>query len=280
MDCARDAVIRNVRRARLREVRRTYFAMHPTVDFDFFELPLYTVLVMLGVGLGLAVTYIFLRMRSRRAASPSNFLNGALVVFIAGWVGARAYHVAAHWDYYAARPDEIAQIGLGGLAMRGALILGFVAVIFFARWRGLKLARILDAAALGLSLGQAIGWAGALAQGANYGVVSDSPIAIDLPDIYGLVAPRFPAQHAEIILFAVLFVSLLIFASSQPRAGMLFVVYLIIASAANLALGFVRGDETLLIGAMRLDQWVDGGFLGLAPLFYLFVHRRKVGVIQ
>lgn len=255
--------------------------MHPTVDFDFFELPLYSVLVMLGAGLGLVAAYLFLRMRSRRAAAPSNFLNGALVVFIAGWVGARAYHVATHWDYYAARPDEVAQVGLGGMAMRGALITGFIALIFYVRWRGLKLARVLDATALGLSLGQAIGWVGALVQGANYGVVSDSPIAIDLPDLYGLIAPRFPVQHAEIILFAVLFIGLLIFASSQPKAGMLFVVYWIVASAANFALGFVRGDETLFISALRIDQWFDVGFLGLALLFYLSIRReRKVGMIQ
>jgi len=255
--------------------------MHPTVDFDFFELPLYTVLVMLGAGLGLTAAYIFLRMRSRRAASPSSFLNGALVVFIASCIGARVYHVATHWDYYAARPDEIAQVGLGGMAMRGALIAGFIALIFYARWRGLKLARLLDATAIGLSLGQVIGWAGALVQGANYGVVSDSQIAIDLPDLYGLIAPRFPAQHVEIILFMVLFVGLLIFASSQPRAGMLLVVYLIVASAANFALGFVRGDEMLLIGALWIDQWFDVGFFGLALLFYLSIRReRKVGMIQ
>ena len=255
--------------------------MHPTVDFDFFELPLYTVLVMLGAGLGLAVAYLFLRMRSRRAASPSNFLNGALVVFIASCIGARAYHVATHWDYYAARPDEIAQVGLGGMAMRGALITGFIALILYARWRGLKLARLLDATALGLSLGQAIGWIGALVQGANYGVVSDSPIVIDLPDVYGLIAPRFPVQYAEIILFTVLFVGLLIFASSQPKAGMLFVVYLIGTSAANFALGFVRGDETLIINSLRIDQWVDAGMLGLALLFYLSICREgKGGMIQ
>lgn len=255
--------------------------MHPIVDFDFFELPLYTVLVMLGAGLGLATAYLFWRAYARRAAAPATFLNGALVVFLGGVVGARAYHVATHWDYYAARPAEIAQIDLGGLALRGALILGFIALLVFARWRHLRIFRLLDAAALGLALGQAIGWAGALAQGANYGVVSDSPLAIDLPDIYGLLAPRLPVQPAEIILFALLFIGLLILAASQPHAGMLFVVYLAVAATANLALGFARGDETLFIGALRIDQWIDLGFLGLALLFYLLIQReRKVETIS
>jgi phosphatidylglycerol:prolipoprotein diacylglycerol transferase len=255
--------------------------MHPTLDLDFFEIPVYTALVMLGALAGLAAAWFYLRVRLRRAAAIINFFDGALIVFAAGWIGARAYHVATQWDYYAARPDEIAQIGLGGMAMRGALITGLIALALYARWRKLTFAKLADACALGLALGQAIGWAGALAQGANYGVVSDSPITMDLPDLYGLVAPRFPLQHAEIILFAALFVGLGLLAYSKPRAGWLFGVYLLIASVANLALGFQRGDETVRLAGLWLDQWVDAAGIGIALLFWWWTQRGgKVGINQ
>jgi len=231
--------------------------VRPTIDLYFFELSVYSALVMLGVVGGLSAAYFFLRVRSRRAASLPRFLDGALVVGAAGWLGARAYHVATHWDYYAARPEEIAQVGLGGLALRGAVIAGFIALAVYARARRLRLARLADAAAVGLCVGQAIGWAGALAQGANYGVVSDSRLALDLPDLYGLIEPRFPLQHAEIGLFVSLLVGLLWIAIRQPRAGTLFLVYLLIASAAHFALGFQRGDETLFVGNWRIDQVID-----------------------
>lgn len=238
--------------------------MHPTLDLIFFDLPVYTALVMLGAASGLCATFAFLRAHYARAARLSEFLDGALIVFAASWIGARAYHVALNWDYYATRQNEIAQIGLGGLAMRGALIAGFLALAVYARGRGLRFSRIADATTLGLCLGQAMGWGGALAWGANYGVISDSPIAVDLPDAYGLFAPRFPLQAAEIGLFACLFVGLLILAFRKPSAGSLFLLYVLLTSAAQFALGFQRGDETLFVGALRFDQVVDAALVLLA----------------
>jgi len=254
--------------------------MHPTIDLDFIEIPVYTALVTLGALVGMLTTWTCLQIRFRRAATARLFWDGALVALIAGWVGARAYHAATHWDYYSARPDEIAQIGLGGLAMRGALLAGVVAVLLYTRWRGIAFARLADAIALGLAVGQAIGWAGALVQGANYGIENDWLIAMDLPDLYGLVAPRFPLQLAEITLFAALFIGLVIFAFSKPRAGALAATYLVVSSAANLALGFQRGDETLWLAGLRLDQWFDAGAIAVALVFWLWIRRGGNGGIN
>jgi len=238
--------------------------MTQTLDLIFFDLPTYTALVMLGAVVGASVAYLYLRKRARRAVTLTIFLDGALIVFAVSWIGARAYHVALNWDYYAARPDEIAQIGLGGLALRGAFIAGFLALVIYAHARGLRFAKLADASALGLAIGQALGWIGALARGANYGVVSDSQIALELPDLYGLIAPRFPLQHFEIGLFAGLFVGLIVLALRKPRAGTLCLAYLLVASAANFALGFWRGDETVFVGALCVDQVVDLIFGALA----------------
>ncbi len=249
------------------------------VDFKFFELPTYTAVVLSGIFTGLLTTFLFLRIHSRRAALLPYFLTGACVTLIAGWLGARAYHVATHWDYYGMRPDEIAQMGRGGLAMRGALVVGAIMLALYVRVRGGRFTRLADAAAMGLSIGQAIGWAGALAHGANYGITSDSQIAIDLPDIYGLYAPRFPLQHAEIILFAGLFIILSIVATRRPHSGTLLVLYLLIASSANFLLGFQRGDEAMVVGGLRIDQWCDGVLIGLALMFWWLVQREgKVGI--
>ncbi len=235
--------------------------MHPTIDLDWFEIPVYTAWVGLGAAAGLLAAYLFLRTRSLRASAPQVFLDAALLTFVAGWVGARAYHVAAHWDYYAARPEEIAQVGLGGYGIRGAFILGLAALVIYSAVRKISFWYFADAAAIGLAIGQAIGWVGALVQGANYGVVSDSQIAVDLPDVYGLVQPRFPVQSVESVFFALLFIGLLYVAAQRPRSGVLFVVYLGLASAANFLLGFQRGDDTAFVGPLRIDQVVDVVFI-------------------
>ena len=235
--------------------------MHPTIDLDFFEIPVYTAMIALGAAAGLLAAYLFLRTRSRRASALPVFLDSAAITFAAGWVGARAYHVATHWDYYVARPEEIVQPGLGGLGMRGALILALIALMFYSIARKISFWYFADAAAIGLAIGQALGWVGALAQGADYGVVSDSQIAMDLPDVYSLIQPRFPLQHVEIALFAVLFVGLVIAAVQRPYAGALFGAYWFFASLANFALGFQRGDDTAYLGALRIDQVVDAAFV-------------------
>jgi phosphatidylglycerol:prolipoprotein diacylglycerol transferase len=235
--------------------------MNPIIDLDWFEISEYTAIVALGAAAGLLAAYLFLRTRSLRASAPNVFLDAALLTFVMGWAGARAYHVATHWDYYAARPEEIAQVGLGGFGIRGAFIFGLAALLIYARLRKISFWYFADAAAIGLTIGQAIGWVGALVQGANYGAVSDSQIAMDLPDVYGLVQPRFPVQSAESVFFALLFIGLLYVATQRPRSGELFIAYLGLASAANFALGFQRGDDTVFVGQLRIDQVIDAVFI-------------------
>jgi phosphatidylglycerol:prolipoprotein diacylglycerol transferase len=247
--------------------------MHSTVDLYFTEIPLYTAWMMLGVIVGIMVAYAFLRTRSRRASAPTITLDVVLVVVVVGWLGARLYHVATNWEYYAARPEEILQPGLGGLAIRGAFVMAFVALAIYALARRISFWHFADATALGLALGQALGWVGALQGGANYGIVSDSQIAIDLPDLYGLIQPRFPIQHIEIAFFALLFVTLLIAAFQYPQKGNLIITYVVLASTAQFALGFARGDATAYLGILRTDQVVDL-FLAAFGLGLAFLHAR------
>src|SRR5512136_1076202 len=142
--------------------------MPQTLDLILFDLPTYTAFVLLGAVMGLTVAYLYLRKCTRHAIQPSIFLDGALIVLASGWVGARVYHIALNWDYYAARPDQILPIETldistlpGGLAMRGAFIVGFFALAIYAWARHLRFAKWADASALALALGQAIGWVGA-----------------------------------------------------------------------------------------------------------------------
>ena len=235
--------------------------MHTQIDLIFFELDTYTAFSVLGVILGCLVTWLYLQAHSRRASALGTWLDGAMIVFVFGWLGARLYHVTTNWDYFAARPEEILQPGLGGLGMRGAFIVGGIALAIYTTVKKIAFWHFADAAGLGLALGQAMGWVGALQWGANYGVVSDSQIAVDLPDLYGLIQPRFPVQHIEVAFFVLLFAALLIMTFQSPPKGTVFVAYLIVNSLAQFALGFARGDATAHIGILRVDQVVDLGFM-------------------
>ena len=251
--------------------------MSPSIDLGFKEISLYTALIILGAVIGLATAFLFLRTYSRRIYSLELFLDAALVVFATGWIGARVYHVALNWEYYSTRSEEILNWEAGGLAIRGAFLAAVVALGIFAWARRISFWRLADAAGLGLAIGQAIGWVGANAAGANYGAVSDSLIAMELPNLYGIVEPRVPLQYAEMGLFALLFAGLLGLAFRRARTGVVFLAYGLIASTANLLLGFFRGDESLYIGALRVDQVFDAGFLVCALTVWILLPRASVG---
>lgn len=251
--------------------------MHPTIDLGFKEISLYTALVILGAVIGLVSAFLFLRTYSRRVYSLELFLDAALVTFAAGWIGARAYHVLLSWDYYSTRSDQILSWEAGGLGMRGALIAGSMALAIFARVRRVSFWRLADAAGLGLAIGQALGWVGAFVEGANYGAVNDSAIAMELPNLYGIVEPRVPVQYAEIALFVLLFVGLFGWSLQRPRIGVLFVVYLGAAALGNFALGFFRGDESVYLGGLRVDQVFDAAFVAAALVGWRLLPRAGVG---
>lgn len=230
------------------------FAARPDSNIpDDFSV--YSLFILLGAVVGLVVAILYAQRTNLRATI---LLDTTLIVIIFGGIGARAYHVLTHWDYYQQNTDDILNFAQGGLGLRGALILGLVVLVFFALiWRA-PFWQLADAGALGLALAQSIGWNGARLVGANYGAVSDSIFAQDLADVYGIVRPIVPVQLFAMIFFFLLFLALAWMAwRNHPRAGTLFLTYLITASLGGWVLGAWRADETLMWNGWRIDQWID-----------------------
>ena len=231
----------------------TYAARPDSIIPD--DLPVYSLFILLAAVIGLLAACIY----ARSTALPlSTLLDAALVVVICGSAGARIYHVLTHWDYYQQNTGDILNFAQGGLGLSGGVILGLAALALWALVRRVSFWPLADAGALGLALAQSIGWNAARLVGANYGVVSDAGFAQDLPDVYGIVAPRVPVQGFAMIFFFMLFLTLVWIAwRIRPRAGIVFLVYLIVAALGGLVLGTLRGDETLIWNGWRVDQWVD-----------------------
>lgn len=236
------------------------FAEQPNSDIPS-DFPLYSLVLLLAAIVGLANAYWYAR---RAGLAADVILDAALVVVIAGGVGARAYHVWMRWDYYSQNGDDITNLAQGGMGLRGGLALGVAALFVYALVRRVDFWKLADAGALGLCVAQSIGWYGAYLTAVNYGIVSDASIAQDLPDLYGIIQPRIPVQLIASIFFAVLWFALLVLARrTRMAAGWLALTYLIVASLAGFILGYVRGDETMFWGALRADQWVDLALLTL-----------------
>lgn len=229
------------------------------------DFSIYSLVILAAAGAGLGAAYLCTRGTGIKLAL---LLDATLIVVVLGAIGARAYHIAAHWDYYSQNTDNIANLGQGGMGFIGALVFGVIALLVFAWIRRVSFWELADVGAVGLALAMSIGWYGAYIVGANYGVVSDAAlvlpggslvsIAQDLPDVYGIVEPRLPVQLFAVLFFFVLLTVLAWMSRRwQVGQGIVFLSFLIVSSLGGFALGFMRADETFIWNGWRIDQWMD-----------------------
>jgi phosphatidylglycerol:prolipoprotein diacylglycerol transferase len=238
-----------------------------------FILYSYTVALVAGITLGTRLAYLRARDYLSRAQdelfAPAIVLDAGFWALLGGIVGARLAYVAANWAYYVDHLGAAADLSEGGLNWHGALIGGTAAV---AVWVAVKrrsdpsvpsLRVLLDLAAPGLAWGGALGWLGALLTGSAYGAKASGIgpswtwSTARLPDIYGVVAPRFVTQPAMIVLCLLL--GALLWTTRkrlERRQGLAFALYLGLYAAADLGVWSLRGDGTWRWG-LWLWQWVD-----------------------
>lgn len=257
------------------------------------DFSIYSLVILAAAAAGLCAAYLFSRGTEVNLAL---LLDATLVAVIFGAIGARAYHVITHWDYYSQNTDDITNLGQGGMGFIGALAFGVVALVVFAGIRRVSFWQLADVGAVGLALAQSIGWYGAHIVGANYGAVSDAALILpvgppggtvvslaqDLPDVYGIVAPRVPVQLVAVLFFFVLFVALAWMSRRRAGRGVVFLSFVIVSSLGGFALGFLRADETLVWNGWRIDQWMDLilagiGLVALGARSYILSTSLRLG---
>jgi len=165
----------------------------PLPDGNSFPIYWYGILIVAGA---LAGAYLASREAKRRGIDPDHVWNALLIALILGVIGARLYHVISSprgtnigFDYYLANPIEILNFRQGGLGIYGAVAGGILAVYLYARYTKLQFASLLDLAAPGLAIGQAIGRWGNFFNQELYGFPTDLPWGIPIDAAHRL--PNF-----------------------------------------------------------------------------------------
>jgi len=235
--------------------------------FELFGVNLYAYSVLLALGIvgGAALAYRGLR---RLGHPPSLVLDAVMWTLFAGLLGGRAWYVAVNWPYFATKPVEIVRAWEGGLGFPGAFLGGLVALVLQARVQRVSFWALADAFAPGLALGGTLGWLGALLHGSAYGIVYEGPLNYDLPDLFGLVNPRFPTQGIAVV-WCLLILAVVWLQQRRPApAGTRFLLYVLLYSMGMFGLEFMRGDETIFIGTWRLAQifYLGGIVVSLAAI--------------
>jgi phosphatidylglycerol:prolipoprotein diacylglycerol transferase len=193
-----------------------------------------------------------------------------------GLVGSRAYYIVQNYDQI--KGDVIGSVFSGsGLVWYGGLLGGTVAVVLWARWRGLLGVALLDLAAPALALGYAIGRIGCQVSGdGDYGRPWDGPWAMAYP--HGTVPTDTPVHPTPI--YETLAMGLAAWALWRARdalrPGALFAVYLVLAGAERFLVEFVRRNEVVGLG-LTAPQFESLGLL-VAGLVWLAVLARRGGL--
>ncbi|WP_412063316.1 prolipoprotein diacylglyceryl transferase [Rubrivirga sp. IMCC45206] len=107
------------------------------------------------------------------STSPSALLwNMALMAGCFGVLGAKLFHILDYWDEFTADPVGMFFSG-SGLTVYGGILLGSVAILWYAKRKGVHRAHLADATAPGLMLAYGIGRIGCYLSGdGDWGVCS------------------------------------------------------------------------------------------------------------
>jgi phosphatidylglycerol---prolipoprotein diacylglyceryl transferase len=217
--------------------------------------------------------WIGTREARRRGFSDEAIHETAVWGVLGGILGARLFHVLDHWGHtFADNPIRALYIWEGGLAIWGGVAGGVLAVALLARLRGWKLPILLDSAAPGLVLAQAVGRVACIITGDAMGKATTGPFGIAYTHPNALV-PELgvyytPMPVYEIIANLAIFAVLWSLRKRQLPAGLLFLVYLSLYSLMRLLLGFTSSYQILALG---LTQSQIVALVGLAltlPLIY------------
>lgn len=232
-------------------------SMFPTLSLGAIVLYTYTVLIDAGL-LG-ALIWLWFRAPAHGRA-PMHWLDAGLCAAAGALIGGRVAFAAANWLYYRAHFADVFNLWEGGYAWPGAVIGGVLGLLIYCWRRREPVLILLDELALPMLILSALGWVGCAAAGCAAGASvppGTLPFAVNWPDMYGVVLPRWPTQMMG-LLFSLVALGYLY--SQRDRGwphGFRFAAAFTLMAFISLMVGFVRGDDMPLISGWRLDVIAD-----------------------
>ena len=205
----------------------------------------------LGIAFALAFVAIGLVIarRLRELDRPTEWAyEMTLASLVGGLVGSRLYFIVQNYD--SVKHDLLGNLFSGsGLVWYGGLLGGAIAVVAWARWRGLLNLGLLDLAATPLALGYAIGRVGCQVSGdGDYGKVWHGPWAMAYP--HGTVPTTHTVHPTPIYeTVAMGLVAIVLWRlRDRLRPGLLFALYLVLSGTERLLVEFIRRNHHVVDG--------------------------------
>ena len=247
----------------------------------------YSICILLGV----IVAGIIINTEAKKFnISPSFVTNLIFWVVIFGIAGARVYYVLFNLDYYSVSPIEAIKVWNGGLAIHGGIIAGLITVLWYCKKYDVNPLRMLDIAAPGVLIAQAIGrWGNFFNAEAHGGVVTKAFLEnLHLPKfiIKGMYINGnyyHPTFLYESIFCTIGFVIILILRRMKwIKQGNVFSIYLIWYGTLRFFIESLRTDSLMLFNfktaqIISIIMIIIGIYLIIRPYIRRNYDKQKVG---
>lgn len=230
---------------------------------------------MNSFGLMMALAFIsagfIARWQFKKRGVRPDFVYGLLIAaVIGGLLGAKVHYLILHPDQW---PRNL--LSGGGLVWFGGLFGAIIAVVIVTLISRQRLAVVMDAGAVAVSVGYAVGRMGCFLNGDDYGVPTDLPWGLAFPNGSPPTTVKVhPTQLYEIVASLVIFALLVWVISPRfKREGPLIFVYAILAGIERFLVEFIRANDGVLLGLTQ-QQWISIGMVIVGIVFTWYFATR------
>jgi phosphatidylglycerol:prolipoprotein diacylglycerol transferase len=241
------------------------------IDFGPFLLSWHGFLTFVAVATAVVLT---VRWGRREGLDGDAILSVAVWGIIGGIIGARVLHVIDFWSFYAANPLTILQVWLGGIAIYGAILGGFVSASSYILIRNSnwflnlwgkyfrfagepekaplpQIGLLADITAPALLIAMAIGRIGDIINGEHWAKFTDLPWGVVYTHLDSPGATRaasHPAVAYELLFDLVVLAIIWPLRNRLRPHGMVFVLYGALYSVGRFFLSFLRIEQNTYFG--------------------------------
>jgi prolipoprotein diacylglyceryl transferase len=251
-----------------------------TIDLGPITIHMYGLMLLAGIAACILITGL---RWTRRGGDWDLIFRVAVWGVGAGIVGARLYHLATSWSEV---PDEWwgpFAVWEGGLGIWGGIAGGVLVGGYIAHRSGANVAALLDAAAPGLLVAQAIGRVGNWWNQELFGKPTDAAWGLEIdsarrPDEYifdETFHPTFLYEGLWNLGAAVLLLVLDRFIRFRPPA--LFALYVALYTGFRFYLETLRIDPSEEFLGLRVNAWVAAVLFALSVLFFIWCQFLRGG---